>query len=40
MIRENETLLDQLKTQAVSQVLATEKQSEPEVFPIDLELLE
>ena len=32
MIRENETLFDQLKTQAVAQVLETEKQSEPEVF--------
>lgn len=32
MVRENETLFDQLKTQAVTQVLATEKQSEPEVF--------
>ena len=32
MIRENETLFDQLKTQAVTQVLATEKRSEPDVF--------
>ena len=32
MVRENETLFDQLKMQAVSQVLATEQQSKPEVF--------
>ena len=33
MVTENETLFDQLKTQAVTQVLATEKQSiKPEVF--------
>ncbi|KAM7443717.1 centrosome cycle [Porites harrisoni] len=34
VIRENETLFDQLKTQAVTQVLATEKQSKPEE-PLD-----